>query len=386
MSKKYSLTDMQNLAEKKGGHCLSNIYYGAHTKLHWQCAQGHQWWTTPNDIRRGSWCIICAGYARRTIDDMQEYARSRGGLCLSTEYKNSMTPLLWECAQGHQWWGKPNTVRSGNRWCKKCAGLEKKTVADMQAVAKTRSGKFCSETYRGDAANHTWQCIEGHQWEATPNRILRGGWCPVCSKGVSERTVRFILEKLFQRPFPTLKPTWLVNQRGGRMEFDGFCTDLGLAFEYQGVQHFQFNKRFHGDDTAFIRRKEDDKKKRELCEEHGVKLIVVTYETCLSELENKIREECARLNVVIGAASNKIILHSAHLRRNIEKMQRLAEEHGGFCLSEAYIDAHTKLHWQCAEGHQWWTLPNSVQQGSWCTKCRRDNRRRGQNGRFVRLK
>lgn len=362
------IDEMRALAKERGGRCLSDEYCGAVKKLHWQCKGGHQWWADPHSVLRGSWCIICAGYARKTITDMQEYAKSKVGLCVSAEYKNAMTPLLWQCMFGHQWWGKPNSVRSRDGWCPTCQG-RRKTVADMQTVATSRGGRFCSETYRGDARNHTWQCVEGHQWEATPNRILRGGWCPVCSKGVSERTVRFLFEKLFQRPFPTLKPKWLINRRGARMELDGFCAELGLAFEYQGIQHFQFNKRFHNDKEEFIRRVEDDRTKRELCEEHGVKLIVLTHEIPLSDMENKIFEECTRLNVTVDTTSNKIILNSAHLRRNIERMQRWAQKRGGLCLSEAYIDAFTKLQWQCAKGHEWWAKPNSIQQGGWCAEC-----------------
>ena len=36
---------------------------------------------------------------------------------------------------------------------------------------------------------------------------------------------------------------------------------------------------------------------------------------------------------------------------SIEEMQEIARKRGGKCLSKKYINAHTKLEWQCANGH-----------------------------------
>lgn len=40
---------------------------------------------------------------RHTLEEMRALAAARGGRCLSTEYVNTSTHLLWECANGHQW-------------------------------------------------------------------------------------------------------------------------------------------------------------------------------------------------------------------------------------------------------------------------------------------
>ena len=56
-----------------------------------------------------------------TIEEMHLLAMSRGGKCLSIDYKNSRTALKWECSEGHQWWGVPAKVKYGS-WCKICSG------------------------------------------------------------------------------------------------------------------------------------------------------------------------------------------------------------------------------------------------------------------------
>lgn len=54
-----------------------------------------------------------------TIKDMQKTAMERGGKCLSKEYVNSQTKLKWQCAEGHEWEARPNGIRKG-RWCPTC--------------------------------------------------------------------------------------------------------------------------------------------------------------------------------------------------------------------------------------------------------------------------
>ena len=42
-----------------------------------------------------------------TIEEMQDIAKRLGGRCLSRTYTNAQTHLLWECAKGHRWEAKP---------------------------------------------------------------------------------------------------------------------------------------------------------------------------------------------------------------------------------------------------------------------------------------
>ena len=96
------IKQMYQLAKRRGGKCLSKAYINNSTKLLWQCEQGHQWEAKPNNIKTGYWCPYCAGNAKGTLEDMQQLAKDHGGKCLSKEYINTSTKLLWECKQGHQ--------------------------------------------------------------------------------------------------------------------------------------------------------------------------------------------------------------------------------------------------------------------------------------------
>ena len=119
------LKNIQDLAKEKGGTCLSPIYKGAKGKLNFRCKKGHEWETIPEVIVKGHWCPICGankrGFNRRlTILEMEKIAKERGGHCLSKDYVNANSHLLWECGKGHQWSAIPNSVKRGS-WCPVCA-------------------------------------------------------------------------------------------------------------------------------------------------------------------------------------------------------------------------------------------------------------------------
>ena len=222
--KRKTIKEMHQLAAKRGGECLSDIYINMNFPLEWECEQGHRWFAKPNSIQQGKWCLECSGKSRKTIEDMQALAAEREGVCLSTEYNNVSTPLIWQCKRGHQWSARPMGIIR-RQWCPYCAG-KVVSLADMKEYAAVKGGRCLSTSYRGNARKHEWECAEGHRWLATPNAIQRGQWCPDCSKGVSERIVRVHFEQLFGQKFPTRKPRWLVNNRGSRMELDGYCKSL----------------------------------------------------------------------------------------------------------------------------------------------------------------
>jgi hypothetical protein len=123
---KRNIEDMQKFAQENGGKCLSSIYSNSYTHLLWECAAGHQWYATPNSVlNKGTWCRKCHRKQKRdlrtqnlqkiqsilnensitgknrsriiTINHMYKIAAIYGGLCLSSEYINTIKPLSWQC-------------------------------------------------------------------------------------------------------------------------------------------------------------------------------------------------------------------------------------------------------------------------------------------------
>ncbi len=381
---KGTIEEMQAIAQKRGGKCLSKTYVNSQTKLLWQCAEGHQWPATPGMIKSGTWCRKCSSEkrseARRLgIEEMQQIAAERGGKCLSETYVNTDTKLLWECAEGHQWEAIPDSVKNREYWCPHCAGKAKLTIEEMQQIAMERGGKCLSEMYVNSKTKLLWECAEGHQWEVHPNSIKSGQWCPECSSGLGERICRVFFEQLFENKFPKRYPKWLVNQDGNRMELDGYCQSLKLAFEHQGEQHYSTKTHFITTEDALQKRQEDDKFKKTLCVQRGIVLIEVPEiptRLPIKEVKAFIRSECERYGIPLplNFDAKRIDLKRAYAtsgaKEALKELQVIAVERGGKCLSDRYISSNTKLLWQCSKGHQWEATPADIKNGGhWCQKC-----------------
>lgn len=186
---KLTLGEMYWLAWDRGGKCLSTFYVNAHSPLEWQCSKGHVWKAVPNHITQGHWCPMCGGTQKRTLEDMQSIASSRGGKCLSDKYLNIDKLLIWQCGKGHTWKASPNNIIHNYTWCPVCRGHVKGTLEDMQAIAKARGGMCLSTYYVNSYTPLEWQCARGHRWYAQPDNVKRGSWCRSCSAHKNLRLV-----------------------------------------------------------------------------------------------------------------------------------------------------------------------------------------------------
>ena len=131
--KRGTLEPFIKAAKERGGKCLSTGFTNNHANLEWECAEGHRWKATANNVRRGSWCNICVRKRmgenqRDKIETFQEIAAKKGGKCLSTNYVNNRMNLEFECAKGHIWKIAPGSVKNMGLWCKICKAEEKKKL------------------------------------------------------------------------------------------------------------------------------------------------------------------------------------------------------------------------------------------------------------------
>ncbi|NDE13555.1 hypothetical protein EBZ80_01315 [bacterium] len=129
----------------------------------------------------------------------------------------------------------------------------------------------------------TWGKIFEALWMPSPSSSPpRFGTLPPSrpqgsSKG--EARCREFLEFTFGKRFEKTRPSFLINPVTNQtLELDCYNEDLRLAVEYNGEQHYRFNKMMHQNSRDGFRNLQyRDHVKKELCERYGIHLIVVPY-------------------------------------------------------------------------------------------------------------
>lgn len=118
---------------------------------------------------------------------------------------------------------------------------------------------------------------------------------PASSKGEIE--CRKVLQEIFGRSFNKARPDFLRNPVTGgyfNLELDCFDSELRIAVEYNGIQHYQYVSYFHKNKEAFLNQKYRDDMKRRICRENGILLIEVPYTVKNEEIRSYIEAELTR--------------------------------------------------------------------------------------------
>ena len=173
------LRRFQALARRRGGELLSDVVHMS-VPLRFRCAHGHTWATRAKNIDQGSWCPACKEESAMAL--LRAAAKRWGGELLSEKRGDHRTRLEWRCAQGHRFKLSAFGIRRGH-WCAKCRNFSTHDIELMHRIAHERRGECLSSIYLGSSGKLRWRCHEGHEWEAAPNPIINGSWCPVCNRG-----------------------------------------------------------------------------------------------------------------------------------------------------------------------------------------------------------
>src|SRR3972149_6496134 len=216
MSVKLDIFKIKKIIEKRGGKLLSEIYINNHAKLDVICELGHLWHPTVKSLKRGSWCSTCynltenrhkAKHKPEKILEAHNVALEHNGKCLSTNYVNNKTPLIFKCEKGHVWNSTLKPIKRGS-WCPECEPHSFTptklllAIKKSQEIAKLRGGLCLTISPKSLKDKFEWQCSIGHKWFATyQNVIYNKSWCPYCNISFSETICRKYLEYIFEKNF-----------------------------------------------------------------------------------------------------------------------------------------------------------------------------------------
>lgn len=113
-----------------------------------------------------------------------------------------------------------------------------------------------------------------------------------------EHICRKVLTKIYKQEFSSCRPDFLKNPRTRRnLELDGYNEKLGIAFEYNGAQHYEFPNRYHKNQQEFEEQVKRDRWKLDQCEYNGIYLIRVPYTVPLDKIERYIKDRLPQFSL-----------------------------------------------------------------------------------------
>ncbi len=237
----------------------------------WQCKQGHEWQTKPQNRLRGERCPDCAKALSaakrstpkpgRSLADLYPSiaadwdAEKNGDVTAHDVNPGSKTTRWWICTVCRfEWSTDPDHRTRSHRGCPQCGRLR---ISKSRSTPKT--GESLGDTNpRLSAEWHPdlngeltafdvkprsqrkvwWKCPHGHEWNAQVAPRSVGIGCPKCSTvGASEREIR-LAHELAATGFDVdhnHPPIQVAGRRPVRADIT--IPDLRLVIEYDGAHY-----------------------------------------------------------------------------------------------------------------------------------------------------
>lgn len=278
---------------------IEDHYVNNHTPMKCKCHRHNVVWLVRWDaLTRGCGCRECGKEKQ-----IQKFRLPREEIVkrlrvidpnirLVGKYNGALAKSKFHCRKcGHNWQALWHNLQQGHG-CPKCGEQSSRDGTRMTlAEAKQRLKllnpliKIVDHKYINSSTGIKCLCLRcQHQWSPCWDSLQAKKGCPNCANShhKSEEEVRQAFERLTGLKFPKANPSAVPWLHG--LYLDGYCRELrseewpnGVAFEYQGCQHFQPSS-WHGNSAAKLCvQKKRDQRKRIQCWRHGVRLITVPY-------------------------------------------------------------------------------------------------------------
>lgn len=212
--------------------------------------------------------------AKEKHGDRYDYSKINEDNWINTHHK---VPVV--CKSHGEWQCFPSTHINNNTGCLKCgyeetAKKQTRTHEEYVALLKEKNPKIeCLEQYVRSQHKILHKCLVcDHKWKVAPFSLTYNGTgCPECGKRYyRENWAREVLEEMFGKKFPSVRPDWLRNPKTNRpLELDCYNKELNLALEFQGIQHYQPVEAWGGEEQ-YRKNIYKDKIKNNICNEKGV--------------------------------------------------------------------------------------------------------------------
>ena len=263
-----------------------DMYVNCRTKMtHRCCVDGYEWEALPTNLLQGTGCPVCAGKIKTTNVFIEEMNEKNPNITIIGEYIDAKTKILCECTiDGYRWFTTPNSLLAGSG-CLVCSGVKRKTTEEyIEEVGLVDKNIMVVDRYINARTKIMHKCaIDGHTWMADPHHILSGRGCPKCNASKGEKFIaRYLNDNNIEFE---IQYTFEDCKNIFCLPFDFYLPQYNTCIEYDGEQHFMPID-FFGGENAFEIRKKNDVIKSEYCSMNNIQLLRIRYDDDIIDLLN----------------------------------------------------------------------------------------------------
>ena len=264
---------------------------------------GYEYYVTPSHFLRGERCPKCYGKNRKTTCEWQNEMNSisNNEYEVLEDYINNRTPILTlhkKC--GNIWKISPSNFKKGHR-CPKCAAeiiAEKLSFSHddiCNKIYKIVGNEYkILDTYKNNCTKIRFihnKC--GYIYSSSVANFLKGNRCPHCKVGSKGEEI--IKKYLLDNNIKFKREYYFNDLRGSKnkpLRFD-FCIldnddNIKMLLEYDGRQHYIYEKSSFISYEDFINTKKRDKMKNDYCIKNNILLLRINY-NYYNDLENILK-------------------------------------------------------------------------------------------------
>ena len=233
----------------------------------------------PSNHLKGHGCPHCAkNGVRPTLEAFRARFSDKMINLSEFEYKRATDAGKCLCERcGNVWYTTPMSLMKGSG-CPRCAKERRamKRTSNIDEFIRKIQEKhginydFSESKYVNAITKMAVICPSHGKFFMTPNDLLSGHGCPICSSSRLESEVRKILSENNIDFEEQKRFEWLRLKKPLSLDF--YLPKQNIAIECQGIQHYKAIERFGGEEEL-VKIKNRDLIKKELCEKQGITIV-----------------------------------------------------------------------------------------------------------------
>lgn len=255
------------------------VYINCETPVKIICSIHGMFEQIPKDHLNSNGCVKCSGRLVFNLEDFKNQANKVHNNFFNYDksiYLNSTSKIIINCPKHGDFSMLPNNHLQGQK-CPKCSPNRNRYTTE-EYVEKLKLShdnyyKYPNTIYKGAFNKIEIECPKHGTFFQGAKDHLDGKGCSKCKRSRGEIKVEKVLNKYNLKYETQKKFDGCVYKQP--LKFDFYLSDYNICIEYDGIFHFELNRKLTEEDLK--NNKLRDEIKNEYCKNNNINLLRIKY-------------------------------------------------------------------------------------------------------------